>query len=71
MTFSPAGDLAYVNYTDLDGDTTISEHPVADDGTFGTGDNARTLLVIEQPYENHNGGDLLVRARRDALHRHG
>ena len=71
LTFSPAGDLAYVNYTDLNGDTTISEHPVADDGTFGAGDNARTLLVIDQPYENHNGGDLLVRARRDALHRHG
>ena len=71
MTFSPAGDLAYVNYTDLNGDTTISEHPVADDGTFGVGDNARTLLVIEQPYANHNGGDLVVRARRDALHRHG
>jgi glucose/arabinose dehydrogenase len=58
MAFSPAGDLAYLDYTDLDGNTTISEHPVADDGTFGTGDDARTLLVIEQPYPNHNGGDL-------------
>jgi len=58
LAFSPSGDLAYVDYTDRDGDTTISEHPVAGDGTFGTGDNARTLLMVDQPYANHNGGDL-------------
>ena len=58
LAFSPAGDLAYVNYTDLDGNTTITEHPVDADGTFGTGDAARTVLVVEQPYPNHNGGDL-------------
>ena len=58
LTFNPAGDLAYVNYTDRDGDTTIAEYPVEADGTFGTGDEARTLLVIDQPYDNHNGGDL-------------
>ena len=27
--------------------------------------------TIDQPYANHNGGDLVVRPRRDALHRHG
>ena len=58
LTFSPAGDLAYVNYTDLDGNTTISEHPVGADGAFGTGDDARTVLLVSQPYPNHNGGDL-------------
>ncbi|HEU4840257.1 MAG TPA: PQQ-dependent sugar dehydrogenase, partial [Ilumatobacteraceae bacterium] len=58
LTFTPAGDVAYVNYTDVAGDTTISEHPVADDGTFGVGDDARTVLLVDQPYENHNGGDL-------------
>ncbi len=58
LTFTPAGDVAYVNYTDLAGDTTITEHPVADDGTFGIGDDARTVLLVDQPYANHNGGDL-------------
>jgi glucose/arabinose dehydrogenase len=58
LTFSPRGDLAYINYTDNSGDTVISEHPVAADGTFGTGDQARTVLTIDQPYDNHNGGDL-------------
>lgn len=59
LAFSPDGELAYVNYTDVAGATTISEHPVADDGTFATADDARTVLVIPQPYANHNGGDLL------------
>ncbi len=58
LAFAPAGDLAYTNYTDLNGDTTIFEYPVEDDGTFLTGDNARSIFVIEQPYPNHNGGDL-------------
>jgi glucose/arabinose dehydrogenase len=58
MTFSPGGDVAYINYIDGDDNTIISEHRVADDGTFGTGDLARTVLEIEQPYDNHNGGDL-------------
>jgi len=58
LAFSPDGTLAYVNYTDLDGNTTIQEHPVADDGAFASGDESRTVLFIEQPYANHNGGDL-------------
>lgn len=48
-----------VNYTDLKGDTVIAEllasppsAPRVDGGT------ARTLLKIEQPYANHNGGCL-------------
>ncbi|MFV0308466.1 MAG: PQQ-dependent sugar dehydrogenase [Desertimonas sp.] len=58
LAFSPDGTLAYVNYTDLDGATVISEHPVDDEGIFGDGDLARTVLRIDQPYANHNGGDL-------------
>jgi glucose/arabinose dehydrogenase len=59
LAFSPGGgELAYINYTDNNGDTVISEHSVAADGTFGTGDQARTVLTVDQPYDNHNGGDL-------------
>ncbi len=58
LAFAPGGDVAYINYTDGNGNTVISEHQVADDGTFGTGDLARIVLEIEQPYDNHNGGDL-------------
>ena len=32
LAFSPDGTLAYVNYTDLDGDTTVAEYPVDEDG---------------------------------------
>ena len=32
---------------------------------------ARQLLFVDQPYPNHNGGQLPVRARRPALRRHG
>jgi glucose/arabinose dehydrogenase len=58
LTFDPSGDLAYINYTDNTGTTTISEYPVDADGTFRDGDEARVVLTIEQPYANHNGGDL-------------
>ncbi|MGI9030539.1 MAG: PQQ-dependent sugar dehydrogenase [Ilumatobacteraceae bacterium] len=59
LAFAPSGDVAYVNYTDLEGTTTISEYPVAPDGRFLDGDEARVLFTIEQPYSNHNGGDLV------------
>ncbi|MDQ3544356.1 MAG: PQQ-dependent sugar dehydrogenase [Actinomycetota bacterium] len=57
LAFSPAGDLAYVNFTDLNGDTNIAEFAVDATGVFNR-DSLRTVLTIEQPYANHNGGDL-------------
>jgi hypothetical protein len=50
---------AYLNYTNLVGDTTIASVAVRSDGTF---DRAMmtTLLTIEQPFRNHNAGDLVV-----------
>jgi glucose/arabinose dehydrogenase len=59
LAFAPSGDVAYVNYTDNSGDTVMSEHPVEPDGTFGTGDLARVVLQIDQPYDNHNGGGVV------------
>ena len=59
LTFTAAGDLAYADFTDLDGNTNIVELPVLADGTLDRG-QMRTLLVIDQPYANHNGGDVAI-----------
>ena len=57
LDFHPAGDRAYVNYIDGNGDTVIAEFTVGADGTFDR-DSERVLLNVDQPYANHNGGDL-------------
>ena len=57
LAFAPAGELAYVNYTDDSDDTVIAEMAVAADGSIDRG-TFRVVLVIDQPYRNHNGGDL-------------
>jgi len=43
LAFAPSGDIAYINYTDNDGNTVVAEYPVDADGTFRTGDEARTV----------------------------
>lgn len=59
LAFSADGDLAWINHTDLDGDTVIAEYGVADDGRFDAS-TRRTVLTIDQPHPNHNGGDLVL-----------
>jgi len=52
---------AFVNYTNNKGDTTIAAFPVRQDGTFDTTQpEGAEILVIEQPYSNHNGGGIAV-----------
>ena len=46
--------LFYVNYTNLSGDTRVREFEQTSGGVEAT----RTLLALDQPYENHNGGQL-------------
>jgi len=58
--FMTSGKL-YVNYTDRDGDTRIIEFTVA----VPASDRAeikreRELLKVDQPYSNHNGGNLVM-----------
>jgi glucose/arabinose dehydrogenase len=49
----------YVNYTDNGGDTNISRFEVdPNDEDLGDPNSEVILLEIEQPYGNHNGGDL-------------
>ncbi len=50
--------LLYVDYTDTGGDTRIVEYRSTDSGATADPASARELLRIEQPFENHNGGQL-------------
>jgi glucose/arabinose dehydrogenase len=56
LAFPPEGDLLYVNYTDLRGDTHVTEFRM-EGGTAAMG-SRRDVLVVDQPYSNHNGGHI-------------
>lgn len=56
--FSPDGSHLYVDYTDVNGDTNVDELAVATDGTIDAS-SRRRVLFQEQPYPNHNGGNLV------------
>lgn len=46
----------FVNYTDRNGDTQIVGYTVAEGGATADPDSAQTLLSVDQPFANHNGG---------------
>ncbi len=46
----------YVNYTNKQGDTVIAEY--RSNGTKGITGSRRRLLLIPQPFSNHNGGQI-------------
>jgi len=48
--------LFYVDYTDLNGDTRVKEYRVSSPGAEPV--EVRELLYVDQPYANHNGGQL-------------
>jgi glucose/arabinose dehydrogenase len=48
----------FINYTDLKGDTVVSEFKASSDPDRGNADSERVLLKIKQPASNHNGGQL-------------
>jgi glucose/arabinose dehydrogenase len=47
----------FINYTDTSGDTVIAEYVNASE-TVADQSSARILLQIEQPFANHNGGNI-------------
>jgi glucose/arabinose dehydrogenase len=65
LAFSRDGSELYAHFTDLDGNTNV----VAVEIRNGVPDltTTRTLLFVEQPYSNHNGGQLLVDATGNLL----
>ena len=48
----------FVHYSDANGDTVIAEYSVSDDPNVADASSERVLLTAEQPYSNHNGGEL-------------
>jgi glucose/arabinose dehydrogenase len=60
LAFDPryaSNHFVYVNYTDTAGNTKIVRYTT--DGSRAIPTSARELLSIDQPYANHNGGDLV------------
>jgi len=62
LAFSPGyatNGRLYVNYTDTSGNTVIARYtaldPASDTPTFAA---PKTVLAVQQPYANHNGGNL-------------
>ena len=46
----------YVNYTASNGDTTIKRYTVSSNPDIADSGSGYTILTIDQPYSNHNGG---------------
>jgi glucose/arabinose dehydrogenase len=56
LAFAADGSELFLSYTDRDGDSVVAAVPVVD-GRPRDGQR-RVLLTVEQPFANHNGGDL-------------
>lgn len=48
----------FVDYTNRDGDTVIARYEVSADPSRASPSSERILLVISQPFSNHNGGQV-------------
>ena len=57
LTFSPDGAKLYVDYTDRSGDTRVVEYAFA--GGRADPGSRRELLFVDQPFANHNGGQVV------------
>ncbi|MFW6720872.1 PQQ-dependent sugar dehydrogenase [Streptomyces sp. MAR4 CNY-716] len=56
VAFDPGFEHFYISFTDREGTSTVDEFAVAD-GALDP-DSRRTVLTQEQPYSNHNGGQI-------------
>jgi glucose/arabinose dehydrogenase len=58
LAFSPDGSKLYVDYTDPSNDTHVDEYTMRGDAVLTS--TRRRLLVVEQPFTNHKGGEVLT-----------
>jgi glucose/arabinose dehydrogenase len=56
MTFSPDGTRLYVHYSDTNGDTQVDQYAMR--GRRAVAGSRLSILHVEQPQPNHNGGQL-------------
>ena len=69
VAFSPDGSAALRRATPIrNGDTNVDEYAMRG-AVADPGDAPPACFFAQQPYSNHNGGEVIVRARRHALHR--
>jgi glucose/arabinose dehydrogenase len=62
LTFHPRfadNGLFFINYTNQDGDTRVVRYHVSADSNRADPASAVVILAVDQPYTNHNGGQLL------------
>lgn len=62
LAFSPAyagNGHFFVHYSDANGDTTIVRYSVSSDPNRADPASAQPVLHVDQPYANHNGGNLV------------
>lgn len=50
--------LFFINYTNKQGDTVVARYAVSDDANLADPNSGEILLTIDQPYRNHNGGQV-------------
>lgn len=58
LAFHPSDDLAYINFTNSSGTTVIAELAYEPNSVEFDPSTYREVLTVEQPFANHNGGDL-------------
>ncbi|MBW3603879.1 MAG: PQQ-dependent sugar dehydrogenase [Actinobacteria bacterium] len=58
LDFSPDGGRLYVSFTNQSGDSQLDEYQLRGDVADPT--TRRTLLLVSQPYPNHNGGHVVT-----------
>ena len=58
----------YVNYTNRDGDTVVARYGVTSDPNVADPGSEEIILTAKQPYDNHNGGQLVFGPRDGYLY---